>query len=128
MKKITIIIFMSILFVSCSQQITRILPNGNLDKQRIYPDSVNTEVSEIAPYQRNIEERCEDAFYKEFSKNTNLFSEPIKPANKFMAEILGVKYRDKENILNLFIEDEGIKNELLQNFEILNELETQIIK
>lgn len=90
---------MSLLFVSCSQKITRILPNGNLDKQKIYPDSVNTEANEIAPYQRNTEDNCGDAFYKEYSKNTFLTSEIVKPANKFMKEILGPKYPGKEKIL-----------------------------
>lgn len=99
MKNIIKILFLTLLVVSCSQNITRILPSGNLDRQKISLDSVNTELNEIAPYQRNSELRCEEAFYKERFQNNLLPIQPIKPANQFLKEILGPTFFSKEKIL-----------------------------
>lgn len=99
MKKITIILLLNLLFISCSQNITIILPSGNLDRNKTSLDSVNTGSNEIAPYLRNNELLCEEAFFKELHQNQLLPIQQVKPASHFMKELFGPAYFDQEKII-----------------------------
>lgn len=100
--KYKLIIILSITFIySCSQDITKILPNRNIDKLRDEQDSINTNANELAPYQRIIEDNCKEAYYKEHRNNTKLNeTNIIKPANYFFKEIMGQQFIGKESALD----------------------------
>ncbi len=87
---------------SCqSPKPVRILPNLNIDKMSKSGDTVNSQLNDVAPYQRMSEINCIDAYSKEVKINKyNKILFNIKPANSFFPEILGTEYKNREQVLN----------------------------